>query len=61
MNIVGLLRRLADAGQAAHAVVVTDGSRSHPGSQAYPPARLAALREAEAAEAVARALLTRLT
>lgn len=49
----GLLALLADAGQAAHVVVVTDGSRSHPGSRAYPPARLAALREREAAEAVA--------
>ena len=49
----GLLALLADAGQAAHVVVVTDGSRSHPGSRAYPPPRLAALREAEAAAAVA--------
>lgn len=49
----GMLALLADAGQAAHVVVATDGSRSHPGSRAFPPARLAALREAEAAEAAA--------
>ncbi len=49
----GLLALLADAGQAAHVVVVTDGSRSHPGSKAFPPPRVAALREREAAEAVA--------
>lgn len=49
----GLLALLADAGQAAHVVVVTDGSASHPGSTLFPPARLAVLREAEAADAVA--------
>ena len=33
-------------------VILTDGAASHPGSQAYPPARLAALREAETADAL---------
>jgi LmbE family N-acetylglucosaminyl deacetylase len=32
--------------------VLTDGSGSHPGSRAYPPSRLAAIRKAEVTEAV---------
>ena len=47
----GLLALLAQAGCQPHVVVVTDGAQSHPGSAAYPPARLRALREEEAREA----------
>ena len=54
----GLLARLAAHGVPARVVVVTDGAQSHPGSAAYPPERLRALREAEARAAVA-ALLER--
>ncbi len=50
----GLLALLAARGQAAHVLFVTDGSRSHPTSPSYPAPRLAALREGEAREAVAR-------
>jgi len=49
----GLLALLAAHGVPARVVVVTDGAMSHPGSAAYPVARLRALREAEAREAVA--------
>lgn len=48
----GLLALLAEARMRPRVVVVTDGARSH-ASAAYPPARLAALREAEARAAVA--------
>lgn len=44
----------ADAGVRVVVVVLTDGAGSHPGSTAYPPKRLAALRRAEVAEAVER-------
>ncbi len=50
----GLLALLARAGVEAHVVVVADGSASHVGSTAFPPSRLAALREAEVREAVRR-------
>lgn len=49
----GLLATLAAAGVPARVVVVTDGTRSHPSSQAYPAPRLRRLREAEARAAVA--------
>lgn len=49
----GLLALLAAAGQPATVVVVTDGTRSHPGSATHPAPRLRALREAEARAAVA--------
>lgn len=48
----GLLALLADARVPAHVVVVTDGTRSHPNSQAYPAPRFRALREVEAQRAV---------
>ena len=48
----GLLALLARAGHAAHVVVVTDGTGSHPNSASHPPARLRALRETEAQRAV---------
>ena len=38
---------LTDAGVPVQAVLITDGSRSHPRSARYPAARLAALRAAE--------------
>ena len=41
------------AGRLPVVVVVTDGAGSHPGSEAWPGPRLAALREAEAVAAVA--------
>lgn len=44
----------ADAGVRVVVVVLTDGAGSHPGSKAYPPKRLAALRRAEVTEAVER-------
>jgi len=49
----GLLALLADRGGPAHVIVMTDGSRSHCNSPSYPPARLAALREQEALDALA--------
>ena len=48
----GLLALLSRAGIEAHVIVAADGSASHPGSVAFPPARLAALREVEVREAV---------
>ena len=48
----GLLALLALAGTEAHVVLVTDGAASHPGSASFPPARLAAVREAEIRAAV---------
>lgn len=50
----GLIARLCDRGTPPVIVILTDGSRSHPNSASYPPARLAALREDEAAVAVGR-------
>ncbi len=49
----GLIALLADRGMAVSVVVVSDGSKSHPGSRAYPPERLRGTREAEARAAVA--------
>lgn len=49
----GLLALLALNGGNPQVIVMTDGSRSHPNSQSYPPARLAALREKETLEALA--------
>ncbi len=49
----GLLASLAAAGVPARVVVMTDGTGSHPNSQAYPPDRLRALREAETVAALA--------
>ena len=50
----GLLALLARQGAEAHVVVMTDGAASHPGSAAFPPDRLAGLREVEAREALRR-------
>lgn len=47
-----LLFDAAARGNPCTVVCVTDGRRSHPGSRAWPPARLAALRQAELAQAV---------
>ena len=43
----GLIAALAACGRPPLVVCATDGSASHPGSTAYPPARLAALRRTE--------------
>ena len=49
-----LLAACAAAGRPARVLVVSDGTGSHPRSQAWPPARLAALRQEETRAAVAR-------
>ena len=48
----GMLAACQEQGVEAYVVVLTDGSLSHPRSRAYPSARLAALRMAEARAAV---------
>ena len=48
----GLLALLARAGLSPEVAFVTDGAQSHPNSAAYPPARLRAVREAEALDAL---------
>lgn len=50
----GLIAQACRADRAVHVAVLTDGSRSHPGSVAYPPRRLAAVRRAEVLRAVGR-------
>jgi LmbE family N-acetylglucosaminyl deacetylase len=47
----GLIAASCAAGLAPAVVILTDGAASHPGSRSHPPARLAQLREAEAARA----------
>ena len=51
----GLIARAVASGQEVRVLVLTDGTKSHPNSAAYPAARLQRLREAESREA-ARAL-----
>ena len=51
----GLIAAAAAAGREVEIIVLSDGTASHPGSAAYPPPRLKALREAET-RAAARAL-----
>jgi LmbE family N-acetylglucosaminyl deacetylase len=48
----GLLAACHEQGLPAYAAFLTDGAASHLHSRAYPPARLAALREAEARSAL---------
>jgi LmbE family N-acetylglucosaminyl deacetylase len=48
----GVIARLRRAGIGVRVAVLTDGSRSHPGSRAYPPSRLVALRKQELVAAV---------
>ena len=48
----GLIAALCRAGIPPVVLVLTDGAGSHPGSAAYPPARLAQTRQDEAREAV---------
>lgn len=50
----GLIALCARAGRAVSIVVLTDGAGSHPASRTHPPARLTALRQAEATAAAAR-------
>ncbi len=47
----GLIAASCAAGIAPVVVILTDGTASHPGSAAFPPARLRAVRETEAARA----------
>jgi len=47
-----LIAAAAAEGRQVRVVIVSDGVGSHPGSKAYPAARLRALRETEAREAV---------
>ncbi len=49
----GLIAAARAKGVDVRLIVVSDGVGSHPGSRAYPPARLRALREAETIEAAA--------
>jgi LmbE family N-acetylglucosaminyl deacetylase len=49
----GLIAACCAMGRPPIVVVMTDGARSHPGSAAFPPARLVALRAAETRAAVA--------
>ncbi len=48
----GLIAACCAAARPPLVVILTDGSQSHPQSKLYPPPKLAALREAEATEAV---------
>ena len=47
----GLIAAASAAGIAPIVVILTDGTASHPGSAAFPPERVRAVREAEAARA----------
>lgn len=49
----GLIAEACARGRPPLVLVLTDGAGSHPRSRAYPPARLAAVREAEARAAAA--------
>lgn len=49
----GLIADCQARGQNVHVLVLTDGSKSHPGSREYDPPRLAKLRQEEARAAVA--------
>ncbi len=49
----GLIAAACAGGVPPVVVMLTDGAGSHPGSAAYPPARLAAVRRAETRDAVA--------
>lgn len=55
----GMIAEAIAQGRSVHVMVLTDGSASHPGSRAWPPARLAALRAREAQAAVAALGLAR--
>lgn len=48
----GLIAECHSRGQPVYVLVLTDGTGSHPGSREFPPRRLAALRAAEARQAV---------
>ena len=55
----GLIACAADARRKVLVAVLTDGAASHPGSRAWPAARLAGLRDAEVRAAVRRLAGTR--
>ena len=48
----GLLAQCAAAGIPAQVAILTDGSRSHPGSVSHPPPHLASVRQGEVLEAL---------
>jgi len=50
----GLIAACCQRGRPPFVVILTDGAASHPGSSAYPPDRLRALRAQETRRAVAR-------
>jgi len=50
----GLIAAACAASRPPLVAVLTDGAASHPGSREFPPARLRAVREAEARDAVAQ-------
>lgn len=50
----GLIAACCQAGILPRVAILTDGAASHPGSATHPPARLAAVREAEARIALGR-------
>ncbi|MEQ8291240.1 MAG: PIG-L deacetylase family protein [Roseovarius sp.] len=52
LGMGGAIAAAVEAGHAVHVAVVTDGSRSHPGSHSHPPKVLSALRKAEVTAAV---------
>lgn len=49
----GLIAHALSAGSEVFVIILTDGAKSHPNSKSYPASRLIALREDEAAAAVA--------
>jgi LmbE family N-acetylglucosaminyl deacetylase len=49
----GLIAQACSAGHDIRVAILTDGTMSHPNSRAFPAARLEALRQAEATEALA--------
>lgn len=52
LGCAGLIAASCAAARPPVVMILTDGSGSHPSSRLYPPARLTAVREAEAAQAV---------
>lgn len=50
----GLMRQLAQLDRQLQLISITDGSASHPGSQAWPTERLSVIRPQESAEALRR-------
>jgi len=53
LGMGGFIASACAEGRPPFVVVASDGAASHPGSRSWPPARLAAIRQAETREAVA--------